>query len=109
MRTFFTREDCIRSMYDEAPDDSNVGCVGILKVKTFKPEYQKPEYQLFRICGGFGSSPSKMGNAVFGYFCADGEECRWERYQFIGIADELATEYADELEKQWKQDYIKGQ
>ena len=101
----FTKEDCIRSMYGEAPNDSNEGCVGILKlshIETFKPEYQKPEYQLFRIQGGFGASPSKMGNAVFGYFCADGEECRQERYQFIGIANEEVTRYAEELEKKWQ-------
>jgi hypothetical protein len=90
-------------MYDEAPNDSNAGCVGILKLDTFKPEYQQPKFQLFRILGGFGASPSKMGNAVMGYFCADGEECRQERYQFIGIANEEVTRYADKLEKQWKE------
>jgi hypothetical protein len=90
-------------MYDEAPNDSNEGCVGILKVETFKPEYQKPQYQLFRIQCGFGASPSKMGNAVFGYFCVDGEECRQERYDFIGIANEDVTRYAEELEKAWKE------
>ena len=98
----FTSEDCIRSMYADAPNDDNSGCVGILKVETFKPEYQKPEFQLFRIEGGFGASPSKMGNAVIGYFCADGEECRQEKYQFIGIANEEVTRYAEELEKAWK-------
>lgn len=102
MKTF-TSKDCIRSMHDEAPNDSNAGCVGILKIETFKPEYQQPEYQLFRILGGFGASPSKMGNAVFGYFCADGEECRQERRNFIGIANEEVTRYAEELEKQWKE------
>lgn len=102
----FTKEDCIRSMYDRAPNDSLEGCVGILKLshlETFKPEYQKPEFQLFRIQGGFGASPSKTGNAVYGYFCADGEECRQERYQFIGIANEEVTRYAEELEKAWKE------
>ena len=99
----YTREDCIRSMYGEAPNDSNEGFVGILNISDFKPEYQEPKYQLFRIQGGFGASPSKMGNAVFGYFCADGEECRQERYQFIGIANEEVTRYAEELEKAWKE------
>ena len=107
MKTF-TSKDCIRGMYDEAPNDSNAGCVGILKIDTFKPEYQQPEFQLFKICGGFGSSPSKMGNAVFGYFCVDGEECRFERPMFIGIANEEVTKIADELEKQWKADSREG-
>ena len=99
----FTREDCVRSMYHEAPNDSNAGCVGIIKLETLVPEYQEPEFQLFRIWGGFGASPSKMGNAVFGYFCADGEECRQERHYFIGIANEEVTKYAEELEKKWKE------
>ena len=104
MKTF-TSKDCVRSMFHEAPDDSNAGFVGILNNEILAPEYQKPEFQLFRIYGGFGASPSKMGNAVFGYFCADGEECRFDRRQFIGIANEEVTRYADELEKQWKSDY----
>ena len=101
----FTNEDCIRSMYGEAPNDSNEGFVGILSpphIETFSPQYQKKEFQLFRIQGGFGASPSKNGNAVFGYFCADGEECRQERYQFVGIANEEVTRYAEELEKKWQ-------
>lgn len=98
----FTENDCIRSMYAEAPNDSNAGCVGILRIDTLKPEYQKPEFQLFRMQGGFGVSPSKMGNAVMGYFCADGECCRQERYQFLGVANEEVTRYAEELEKAWK-------
>ena len=98
----FTKKDCIRTMYDEAPNDSNVGLIGIIDVaRVHKPEYQEPQYQLFRIKGGFGSSPSKMGNAVMGTYCADGEDCRRERYEFIGIANEEVTKFAEQLEKTW--------
>ena len=102
----FTKKDCVRTMCEPTEGDSNAGCIGILDFDkaNFKPEYRIPENQLFRILGGFGSSPSKMGNAVIGYFCSDGEHCRQERYQFIGIANAEVTRYAEELESRWKED-----
>lgn len=90
-------------MYEAVEGDSNEGCVGIINADWFKAEYRIPDNQLFRIHGGFGASPSKMGNAVFGEFCADGEQCRVERYNFIGIADEETTKYAEQLEAKRKQ------
>ena len=102
--TLFTEKDCIRSMYDSVEGDSNAGCIAIINLSrvNFKPEFRKPEFQLFRLQSGFGVSPSKMGNACFGTFCADGETCRRERYEFLGIANEEVTKYAEQLEAVWK-------
>lgn len=104
MTTIYTTEDCIRGMYDTLDGivENNIGCIGILKISSLKQEYQTGDYQLFRIQEGFGAYPDKMGNAVYGEFCADGEHCRMERTQFIGIADESVTMYASQLEKKWK-------
>ena len=99
----FTAKNCVRSMYDAVEGDSNEGCVGIIKAEWFKANCRIPDNQLFRINGGFGASPSKMGNAVFGEFCVDGEHCRVERGDFIVIADEETTKYAEQLEAKWKE------
>lgn len=100
---FFTAENTVRRMYDkvDAPE-GNAGQVAILKADILSGDYRQPEYQLFRLSGGFGVHPEKMGNACFGRFCADGEECRMEKYDFIGIADEATAAYAEELEAKWK-------
>ena len=97
-----TEKDCVRSMYEAVEGDSNAGCVAIIKAEWLKDEWRIPDNQLFRMGGGFGASPSKMGNAVFGEFCVDGEHWRIERYDFIGIADEETTKYAEQLEAKWK-------
>ena len=98
----FTEKNCVRSMYEAVEGDSNAGCVGIIKAEWFNAEHRIADNQLFRIGGGFGASQSKMGNAVSGEFCVDGEHCRVERYDFIGIADEETTKYAEQLEAKWK-------
>ncbi len=102
-----TSANTVRSMYDRVDDQNgNIGKVAILSPdfvsKTFTDDYKKPEYQLFRLNGGFGTYPDKLGNACYGYFCADGEECRMEKYNFVGIADEATTAYAEELERAWQ-------
>lgn len=94
--------NCIRSMSDPAPNDSNAGCVAVVRAEWLGAKYKEPKYQLFRLGGGFGTSPSKMGNCCIGYFCADGEQCRMERYDLLGIADEATTKMAEELEAAWK-------
>ena len=48
--------------------------------------YRDAKYQLFYAKSGFGCDPSKMGNAVFGTFCFDGENTRMERYHIMGVA-----------------------
>ena len=96
----YTSKDCVRTMYDTVVK-SNVGCIGILKPDALKEEYRQKKFQLFIICDGFGAYPDKMGNAVYGQFCADGEYCRMERYQFIGVANDTITEYAKRMVEKW--------
>lgn len=100
---FFTKANTVRTMYEkvDAPE-GNTGKVGILKADILAGDYYQADYQLFRLRGGFGVHPDRMGNACFGQFCADGEECRMEKYDFIGIADDATTAYAEELEAKWQ-------
>lgn len=99
----FTKADCCRTMY-EAPADGaldNSGKVCIIPLDKLCEKYRKPEYQLSRVQSGFGVTPSASGNACYGYFCADGERCRWERYNFLGVANAEAEKIAEELEAGW--------
>lgn len=99
----FTKADCCRSMYDEVPEGEtdNKGKVCILPLDFLSEDYRKPEYQLFRIGGGFGCTPSGRGNACYGYFCANGDEGRIEKYSFLGIANAETEKIAEELEAGW--------
>ena len=99
----FTKADCCRSMYEKLPEGetSNRGKVGIISMECLAQDYKKPEYQLFRLEGGFGCSPTNGGNACFGKFCADGSEARMERFDFLGIANAEVEKIAEELEAGW--------
>lgn len=99
----FTKADCCRTMYAKLPEGeiSNKGKVGIISMDCLSKEYRKPEYQLFRLEGGFGCSPTNGGNACFGKFCADGSEARMERFDFLGIANAEVEKIAEELEAGW--------
>lgn len=99
----FTKADCCRSMYEKLPEGetSNRGKVGIISMECLAKDYRKPEYQLFRLEGGFGCSPNNGGNACFGKFCADGSEARMERFDFLGIANAEVEKIAEELEAGW--------
>lgn len=96
-KRILTKEDCCRDMYDSSVE-SNVGCIAILKPEVLKPKYREAKYQLLRLRSGFGCSPTGSGNACISTCCADGEIARWERYQFLGIANEETVKYAEELE-----------
>ena len=41
----------------------------------------------FKVSGGFGAEPGKIGRAVFGTFLSDGEEARVDRGDIEGIID----------------------
>ena len=103
-RKNFTKADCCRSMYDKPTDGTldNSGKVCIIPLEKLTASYRKPEYQLFRVLSGFGVDPTLSGNACFGYFCADGERCRWEKYNFLGVANDDVEKYAQELESKWQ-------
>ncbi len=102
-RECFTKADCCRTMYDRPTDGTldNSGKVCIIPLEKLNEKFRKPEYQLFRVLSGFGIDPSTSGNACYGYFCVDGERCRWERYNFFGVGNEEVEKYAQELESVW--------
>lgn len=45
-----------------------------------------PEKRCFEVRGGFGAHPQTSGQALFGTFLFDGEECRMEGYQVERLA-----------------------
>lgn len=98
----FTREDCVRSMYDEPKDGSkdNIGKIAVISYSNLNPDFREPQYQLVRLLGGFGTTPSGRGNACYGKACNDGEEARWERSDFIGIGNAEVERYAEKLERE---------
>lgn len=74
------------------------GKVLVLSPLALADQYKRPDDQLFLCSGGFGASAGARGRKVIGQFLADGEQCQFERYDFIGIIkDEHLPEWA--LEK----------
>lgn len=98
MKKYFTKENCCRTMYDDSVE-TNEGCVAILKPKVLPKADRTADNQLFYLMGGFGCDPKANGNACFGKFCNSGEKTGFERYEFLGIADEETKAYAEELER----------
>ena len=93
MKKIFERNDC-RPPKDDG--ETYVNKFVIIDEEFFAPEYKSAEYQLFYATGGFGCTPGKLGNAVFG---ADiGENYRQERYNILGFASDEAI---DEWEKEF--------
>lgn len=66
------------------------GKVMVLDPSHLKDEYKTPESQLILCRHGFGCSPESSGRKVFGKFLIDGEDCQYERSDFIG---ELKAEF----------------
>lgn len=99
----FTKADCCRSMYDDVPEgeEDNSGRVCIIPLEKLGERFRKPEYQLFRVQSGFGVRPSASGNACYGHFSVDGEKCRWEKYNFLGVGNAEVEKIAQELEAGW--------
>lgn len=73
--------------------DIESGEIVVLTKDAFKKEYQDLSYRLFVCNGGFGMQGHTMGNAVFGEFLSDGEQCRYEGYDI----DKKETEKFREL------------
>lgn len=94
MVSILNKDDVVANSSNEHYDDQVV----VIKSEYFKPDYRSAKYQLFHAKGGFGCDPSKIGTAVFGYFLADGDEARVERYDILGIATPEAIE-------EWKKLY----
>ena len=96
----FTVDDCLRTMY-ETPSDgakSNEGKVCIIPLENLAEEYRRPEYQLFRVSGGFGCIPGGIGRACYGRFCIDGSgQCGQQE-----ISSVLQMKGWKESPKKWK-------
>ena len=76
----------------------------VLKPEFLKLEYRDAKNQLFMAKGGFGCDPTKMGTAVIGFFCGDGESSRVERFDVMGIIkpeslEEWKKVYGEPVEK----------
>lgn len=74
----------------------------IIPLENLAEEYRRPEYQLFRVSGGFGCIPGGIGRACYGRFCIDGERTMWPKGDFLGVANERVERIAEEMEAAWK-------
>lgn len=61
------------------------GQVVVKSAEHLRPEFRHSDYQIFLASGGFGCSPDSRGRAVFATNLYDGEECRLERHNILGI------------------------
>lgn len=75
-------------------DGDLTGKVLVLDHKVLKARFQRPRFQLIKARGGFGCNPSSLGRAVFGTCIASGEEARYDRPHFIGIASRSLIDMA---------------
>lgn len=100
----FTKNDTACDMFTAQPNakETNIGKVAILPLSMLSEDWQKPEYQLFRLKGGFGTSPLGRGASCFGHFCVDGQECRFYKDDFLGIGNEEVQSLGTQLESQWQ-------
>lgn len=55
---------------------------------------ENPAERVFIAGGGFGCSPTTMGNAVLGEFVVDGEKCRIEGYEIERFATDEEVQEA---------------
>ena len=99
IKYLFTERDVCRSMYDTSVE-SNCDCIAILKPEALHPIHRTPDNQLVRLHSGFGCYPDRLGNACYSTLCRDGSKGRWEKTDFLGIANEKVTKYAEWLETQ---------
>ena len=90
----YTSKDCVKDGMLEHLE----GKILIVCPSSLNEKYRGKDYQLFRAKGGFGCFPFTRGTAVFGRYCKDGEECRMERYDFIGVAGEAARKQGEQME-----------
>lgn len=73
-------------------EDDLTGDVLILKDTELSVDYQQPKFQLWRAERGFGCLQNTTGRAVFATALVDGEEARWSRQDFIGIASKALVD-----------------
>ena len=81
----------------------------ILKPSALAPWAREDINQIWRAENGFGLSPDASGRAVYATCLYDGEEARWNRGDFIGIADpnrlpEWAADKLSEIQHEDEED-----
>ena len=92
-----TAEQCI-----PVNDFNNIcGKVVVVAADNIKREYQNERNQLYYAVGGNGTRLNAMGNAVFCYNLVTKEQCRWERYDLLGVIK-------DEEMPQWAKDGLEA-
>lgn len=90
------------------PDSKDIdyeGKVLVLSPDSLKESCWSQQDQLWLATGGFGCNPTSSGRAVYATCLSDGEETRWNRYDFIGVLKEThlpdwANEKRIELQRQ---------
>ena len=101
----FTVDDCpshhVRKLRQTGQSRMKERCASF-RLKNLAEEYRRPEYQLFRVSGGFGCIPGGIGRACYGRFCIDGERTMWPKGDFLGVANERVERIAEEMEAAWK-------
>jgi len=76
----------INAVVPGSSSEHYAGKVVVVRKAALAPAYQQMLDRRFLAAGGFGCNPSALGNAVFGMYLSDGEECRIERYEIAGVA-----------------------
>ena len=71
-------------------NESMVGKIVLVRKDFFSPKYREGDRR-FRVSGGFGAEPGKIGRAVFGTFLSDGEEARIDRGDVAGILEDQSA------------------
>jgi hypothetical protein len=77
-----TQDNCLK-------DSRNMdyeGQILILRPDVLKQEFRSVENQIWLGLRGFGCDPNLRGRAVYAKSLFDGQECRWNRDDFLGIA-----------------------
>ena len=92
----FTEADVIP--LDEIPDATGLVCVlSEERVRLFQDDFRKPEHQLWKCTGGFGSRTGTLGRAFFSESVSDKEGARFNREDFIGVLTTEAIPKAEAL------------
>jgi len=67
----------------------------VVAEENLDADYKKPEHQIFLAHSGFGCNPKAIGRAVYGMHLSDGEICRRNCDNFVGIMkDEYIPDWA---------------
>ena len=72
----------------------------VIDAAELKPEYADPVLRVFAVSGGFGAKSFTRGNAVYGAFVYDGEQCRMEGWMVERFATDEEIEAAKGLREE---------